>query len=280
MSGDLPVRGARVRRRGGQRRASAGFSPRRAVAALVLLAAAGATWGVVASPVFGIRTIQVEGAGLTGDEQVRAALGLASPAPNVFTVPTDVLRERLLALPAVADAEVSVGLPGTIHVRVTEREPVLAWRRGESVYLVDREGRVVADASSGAAAAAALADGLPRVIDRRQAGAAPAVGGDGRRPRPRRGDAPALARSRRRRVERAGPPGRGGRPRRLDAASPTVEDPWVGVFGFYGPEIRKSDMIPEQVRLLRSLLLGREATILRAILAGETEGTFITKPKE
>ncbi len=279
MSGDLPVRGARVRRRGGQRRASAGFSPRRAVAALVLLAAAGATWGVVASPVFGIRTIQVEGAGLTGDEQVRAALGLASPAPNVFTVPTDVLRERLLALPAVADAEVSIGLPGTIHVRVTEREPVLAWRRGESVYLVDREGRVVADASSGAAAAAALADGLPRVIDRRQAGTAPAVGGQvdaldldvatrllSLVPVDVGSSAPALL---------VGVDDRDGW-----TVVPTLEDPWVGVFGFYGPEIRKSDMIPEQVRLLRSLLLGREATILRAILAGKTEGTFITKPKE
>jgi hypothetical protein len=278
MSGDLPVRGARVRRRGGQRRASAGFSPRRAVAALVLLAAAGATWGVVASPVFGIRTIQVEGAGLTGDAEVRAALGLSSPAPNVFTVTTDTLRQRLLALPAVADADVSVGLPGTIHARVTEREPVLAWRSGDAVYLVDRDGRVVADTTSGSDAAVAAADGLPLVTDRR-AGTGLVVGGQvdpldldvATRllplvPADVGSSAPAIL---------VGVDDRDGW-----TLVPTVEDPWIGVFGFYGPEIRKPDMIPEQVRLLRSLLVGREAKILRAILAGERNGTVITKPKE
>ena len=49
---------------------------------------------------------------------------------------------------------------------------------------------------------------------------------------------------------------------------------WVGVFGFYGRQIREADLIPGQVRLLRSLLSGREATIGRVILASETDGTF------
>jgi len=58
--------------------------------------------------------------------------------------------------------------------------------------------------------------------------------------------------------------------------SPAVDEPWVAVFGFYGPEIRPPTMIPEQVRLLRTLLLGQgEGTILRAILAGERAGSFI-----
>jgi hypothetical protein len=38
-------------------------------------------------------------------------------------------------------------------------------------------------------------------------------------------------------------------------------------------------MIPEQVRLLRSLLAGREARLLRVVLAGSTEGTFTQKPE-
>jgi hypothetical protein len=58
---------------------------------------------------------------------------------------------------------------------------------------------------------------------------------------------------------------------------PTVEDPWTAVFGFYGPEIRGPAMIPEQVRLLRSLVVGREATILRVVLAGPGEGTYTRK---
>ncbi len=279
MSGDLPVRGMRVRRRGGQRRASAGFSPRRALAALALLATAGALWGVVASPVFGVKTVEVEGADLTGETAVRAALGLAGSAPNAFTLATDELRDALLLLPAVADAEVSVGLPGLVRARVTEREPVLAWHHGESVYLVDREGRVVADAADGSAAAAEAAEGLPFVVDRREAGPGLAVGGDV--------DALDLDVATRLLSLVASDVGStapglfvGVDDRDGWTVVPTVDDPWVAVFGFYGPEIRRPTMIPEQVRLLHSLLVGREERLLQVVLAGPREGTFTEKPKE
>ena len=39
-------------------------------------------------------------------------------------------------------------------------------------------------------------------------------------------------------------------------------------------------MIPEQVRLLRSLLFDGEEKVLRAILAGPHEGTVVSKPAE
>jgi cell division protein FtsQ len=284
VTDDLPVRGARVRRRGGRRRASAGFSPRRALAALVLLAMAGATWGVVASPVFGVKTVLVEGATLTGDEAVLAALGLVSPPPNAFTIPTDQLGERLLGLPAVADAEVSVGLPGTLRVRVTERAPVLAWSHAGSLYLVDRDGRVVADATAevvadataGLGAIAAAAAGLPLVTDLRTDATPLAVGGQldpldldvATRllplvPSDVGSSAPALV---------VAVDDRDGW-----TITPDATDPWTAVFGFYGPEIRRPDMVPEQVRSLGSLLAGREKKILRVVLAGETKGTFILK---
>jgi len=278
VSDDLPVRGGRVRRRGGQRRASGGFSPRRALAALAMLATAGLVWGAVASPVFGVKAVEVEGAVLTGDDAVRAALDLPTPAPNAFTLATDVLRERLLALPAVADAEVTVGLPGTLRVRIVEREPVLAWRRAGALLLADRRGRIVADAATDGAAAAAAAEGLPLVADRRTSGELPAVGGHldaldldvATRLLPLLPDdlgsaAPALL---------VGVDERDGW-----TLTPTVEDPWTAVFGFYGSEIRGSEMIPEQVRLLRSLLAGREARLLRVVLAGSSEGTFTLKPE-
>ncbi len=279
MSDDLPVRGGRVRQRTGQRRASGGFSPRRALAALAMLATAGLIWGAVASPVFGVKVVEVEGAVLTGDDAVLAALGLPTPAPNAFTLATDVLRERLLALPAVADAEVSVGLPGTLQVRIVEREPVLAWRRDEALLLADRDGRIVADAAvDGAVAAASAAEGLPLVADRRSSGDPPAVGGRldaldldiatrllSLVPADLGSTAPALV---------VGVDERDGW-----TLIPTVGDPWTAVFGFYGPEIRGPGLIPEQVRLLRSLLAGREARILRVVLAGSSEGTFTLKPE-
>ncbi|MFH1475225.1 MAG: FtsQ-type POTRA domain-containing protein [Chloroflexota bacterium] len=279
MTDDLPVRGGRVRRRTGQRRASGGFSPRRALAALVMLATAGLIWGAVASPVFVAKTVEVEGAVLTGDDAVRVALDLPTPAPNVFTLATDVLRERLLALPAVDDAEVSVGLPGTLRVRIVEREPVLAWRRGGAVLLVDRDGRIVADAAvDGAASASAAAVGLPLVADRRTSGDPPVVGG-----RLEVVDLDVATR-----LLSLVPADVGSAATALLVAVderdgwtliPTVDDPWTAVFGFYGLEIRGPEMIPEQVRSLRSLLAGREATLLRMVLAGSSEGTFTLKPE-
>jgi len=278
VTDDLPVRGGRVRRRPGPRRASRGFSPRRALAALAMLVTAGLVWGAVASPVFGIKSVEVEGARLTGEDAVLAALALPAVGPNAFTVATDVLRERLLALPAVADAAVRVGLPGTLRVRIEERVPILAWQRGGTTYLVDADGRVLADAAApGATAAATAAEGLPLVADRRTDAEGLAIGGQvdaldldvatrllTLTPADIGSAAPAVL---------VGVDDRDGW-----TVVPTVADPWVAVFGFYGPEIRKPAMIPEQVRSLRSLLAGREPSILRVILAGEREGTFTEKP--
>ena len=53
---------------------------------------------------------------------------------------------------------------------------------------------------------------------------------------------------------------------------------WSAVFGFYTPSLRTVDLIPEQVRLLRSLLIGREPLVDRVILASGTDGTYIPKP--
>ena len=49
---------------------------------------------------------------------------------------------------------------------------------------------------------------------------------------------------------------------------------WSAVFGFYTPSLRTTELIPGQVRLLRSLLAGREQLVDRVILASETDGTY------
>jgi hypothetical protein len=55
---------------------------------------------------------------------------------------------------------------------------------------------------------------------------------------------------------------------------------WTAVFGFYTPTLRKTDLIPAQVRLLKSLLADREETVQRVILADADDGTFVAKPTE
>jgi hypothetical protein len=53
---------------------------------------------------------------------------------------------------------------------------------------------------------------------------------------------------------------------------------WQAVFGFYTPTLRTPELVPGQVRLLRSLLIGREPVVDKVILASETDGTFTLKP--
>ncbi len=52
---------------------------------------------------------------------------------------------------------------------------------------------------------------------------------------------------------------------------------WSAVFGFYTLSLRTPELIPGQVRLLRSLLIGREPLVDRIILASETDGTYTLK---
>lgn len=286
----LPVRPAGgARRRPGQRRASSRLTPRRALAALVMVVAGAATWGVAASPAFGIRATEVSGLVVTTAADVDAVLALGSPAPNAFTLATDGLRSSLEAIPSIAGAEVHVTLPGTLQVRITERVPILAWRAGTAVLLVDRDGTVIADAGvpDASPAARTIAARLPAVDDRRQPVAQgagivsevqplPAVGG-------RMGPIELDVATRLLSLRPADVGSAAGALRViLDdedgwTVQPTVDRPWTAVFGFYSPTLRPADIIPEQTRLLRSLLAGREAQLVRIVLADGTHGTYTTK---
>ena len=250
-----------------------------------MVVAGAATWGVAASPAFAIRTTDVAGMVVTTAADVNAVLALGSPAPNAFTLATDGLRSSLEAIPAVAGADVSVTLPGTLHVRIVERSPILAWRTGASLLLLDRDGRVIADAASSDAspAARAIAAGLPTVDDRRAPAAVGsavqqllAVGG-------RLGPIELDVATRLLSVRPADiGSGSGALGVRLDdqdgwTLHPAVDRAWTAVFGFYSATLRPADLVPEQARLLRSLLVGREAQLLRVVLADGTHGTYTTK---
>jgi hypothetical protein len=53
---------------------------------------------------------------------------------------------------------------------------------------------------------------------------------------------------------------------------------WTAIFGFYTPTLRTTDLIPGQVRLLRSLVVDHGGpNILRVILADERSGTWIPR---
>jgi cell division septal protein FtsQ len=263
--------GGHPRRRSRVRRASAGLSRVRAGAALGMLLAAGGIYGVAASPAFGLGPVTVRGVQLTDVAEVTARLGLV-PGTNLFALSTEPLAARLRELPTVAAADVTIRLPDTLDVDVHEREPILVWGVGERRFLVDRDGVLFAELGPDSQEGATL----PAMTDARAASAALGVGG---RLDPLDLDAAT-------RLGSVKPADVGSTASRL-AVSVTdangfvvtaMPSGWSAVFGFYTPSLRRPDLIAGQVRLLRSLLAGREPAVDRVILASDTSGTFISRP--
>lgn len=261
-----------IRRTRTVRRASAGLSPVRAGALLAMLVAAAALYGVANSSAFGFQTLRLEGAAYTDPAAVERALQEARGA-NLFALRTAPLEAGLVTLPTIRAADVSVNLPDSLIVRLQERTPILVWRVGARRYLVDGDGRLFARVDEEAAGAAAA---LPVVEDRRATSAGLSIGG-----RLERVDLDAATR-----LASLVPADVGSEAKALTVAVGDAHgfvvrarpDGWSAVFGFYTLSLRTPELIPGQVRLLRSLLIGREPILERVILASETDGTYTVKP--
>ena len=246
-------------------------TPARAAALLGMLGS-GFLFSLATGPTaFGLTRTDLPDLTWTDEAAITGALAL-TPGANVFQLDTAPLERSLEQLPAVADAQVSVELPdAAVVVTIEERVPVLAWQAGTQRYLADREGTLFAEVGSDAALPAGVA-----VIDDRRTGAADraAVGA--------RLDAIDLDVATR--LGSLAPADVGSAAPRLrvtatdaDGFVLITDGGWVAVFGFYSPATRPTDMIPGQVRLLRSLLAGREPTVSRIVLASETDGTYVPK---
>lgn len=254
------------------RRASPRLSVARAGAALAMLASAGAIYGVGASTAFEYAHLQVEGATYTDPAAAEQAVA-AAHGQNLFRLSTEPLVAALEGLPTVDTATVSVQLPGTLVVTLRERVPVLVWRVGARRYLADDEGTLFGRLGDDPPAEAA---GLPVIDDRRAASAGLSVGA---RLDPQDVDAAT-------RLASLVPSDVGSAAETFDLRVTDENgfvvhaDPqgWVAIFGFYTPSLRTPELIPGQVRLLRSLLIGREPLVARIVLASATDGTYVPRP--
>jgi hypothetical protein len=243
----------------------------RAGAALALLASAGAIYGVGASSAFDYAHLEVDGAVFTpldaAEQAVAPALG-----ENLFRLSTTPLAAAVERLPTVDSAHVSVHLPDTVVVTIREKEPVLIWRVGARRYLADREGRLFGRLDAHPPAQAA---DLPVIDDRRAASAGLFVG---QQLDPQ--DIDAATRLASLVPADVGSAAEALQVRVTDENGFVVRaDPqgWLAIFGFYTPSLRTPELIPGQVRLLRSLLIGREPMIERIVLASETDGTYVPR---
>ena len=254
------------------RRASAGLSPVRAGALLAMLVAAAAVYGVANSSAFTLRDLRVEGAAYTDPGAVEHALA-AVRGKNLFGLRTGPVEAALLELPTVRGADIAVQLPGSLQVRLQERSAILVWRVGARRYLVDVDGRLFARVGDEPPAEAAA---LPVVEDRRATSAGLSIGGQ----------LEAVDLDAATRLASLLPADVGSEATGLTVAVGDANgfvvrahpQDWSAVFGFYTLSLRTPDLIPGQVRLLRSLLIGREPLLERMILASETDGTFIVRP--
>ncbi len=277
----LPLRPVSLRRgrapsRPSIARASAGPAASRVLAAVALLAAAAALYGVSASPAFALAPggIEVRGATLTGEASVRRALGLDGDLrPNLFVLDTARLAVALRTLPAVEGerpeaVSVRVALPDRLIVEVRERTPILVWQVGERRLLVDVEGVLLAPLPPGATSA------LPVLVDQRRDSARLAVG--------ERLDPVDIAVGRL--LGAVTPALLGSRAPRLTMR---VSDDdgfmllagsgrWRAVFGIYTPSLRGPELVDAQVQCLASLLAGGEEAVAVAYLypEGGRCGTF------
>jgi hypothetical protein len=200
---------------------------------------------------------------------------LLAGAGNVFRYDSAAAAARVAALPTVRRASVRVALPDLVVATIEERVPVVVWSIGDEAggFLVDDSGLAFAHAASPPA-------GLPRVADRRAAGARLAVG-----------DRLAAVDLTAARTLLSITPAMLGTAAAGLAVSVTDADgfemttrpaSWVAVFGPYGDVTRSPDLVPLQVQCLASLLAaGPEARVGRVVLSpeGQTCGTYAPPKK-
>lgn len=114
-----------------------------AIVAFGVLVAAG--WLTTQSTLLDVDHVRVAGTQHVPAGDVRRASGVR-PGDAILFVDTEGAKRRVEQLPWVDEARVERHLPGELEIQVSERAPALWARRSpDSVALVDKRGRVLAD---------------------------------------------------------------------------------------------------------------------------------------
>jgi cell division septal protein FtsQ len=131
------------------RRAAVGRSKgrRRLVIALVVvgvLALLVGAFGVVASSMFGVEEVSVQGATYTDPDELAALIDDINGEP-ILLLDTASLERRLESSPWVERARVTTDFPHRVVVDIRERRPLVTYRGADGRWRVtDRDGRVLA----------------------------------------------------------------------------------------------------------------------------------------
>lgn len=111
--------------------------PVRLAVVVTLVVAVG--WALLASPLLGVRTIQVDGLATLPADQVQEAAGIDDGTP-LLRVDVDAAEARVARLPQVASVEVTRGWPHSVVITVVERVAVAIVGEPGRRSLIDADG--------------------------------------------------------------------------------------------------------------------------------------------
>jgi cell division protein FtsQ len=91
---------------------------------------------------FAITEVNVSGHRETSEIDVLGELGLDG-STSLIGFDTDAARERLIALPWVASAEITKVYPNSLNVKIGERKAFAIWQHDEELSLIEEDGHVI-----------------------------------------------------------------------------------------------------------------------------------------
>ena len=110
---------------------------------VVVILLAVAAVAVVASPIFDVRTVTVQGATYTDREVLESIIDSLEGEP-VLLVDTEAIENQLEAVPWVENARVRTDFPHGVFIDIRERRPVASFRGSDERFrVIDVQGRVL-----------------------------------------------------------------------------------------------------------------------------------------
>lgn len=98
---------------------------------------------VTAAAGFSIEDVRISGNVETSDIDILQLLGLDGTT-SLVALDIDEARRKLVELPWVSDADIRKVYPGTVEVKLKEREAYAIWQHGTELSLIERSGSVIA----------------------------------------------------------------------------------------------------------------------------------------
>jgi cell division septal protein FtsQ len=101
-------------------------------------------WGgytLFTAPAFFVYGAEISGTAALSTREIYLASGIDSQ--NVFWLNPATIAQRVMALPNIKSAAVSLALPARVKITVVERKPQLLWQTGDKIWWVDEDGLIV-----------------------------------------------------------------------------------------------------------------------------------------